>query len=372
MTRTNERHRSLLFAGLIVVAAAIGTVGAVGTVGAQDAENETDENASEAGFYSPSADDPLNARFRDCCANTIDSVDGGVLNLNIVYDPAEEPYDVNITAPGLSDEQVDGITYGPETDLSPSGLDRTDIVGMNFSGVETGEYEFVVSVVGADAATTVPLEITGESGTDEESNGSAANETTTETTSDGTQGANGTTMANETTDNGTMANETEMGAENGTTMANETMANETMDNGTMDNGTMTNGTNVSVVAEPSAANATLNVTEPMETTETDTTAETTETDTTRETTEGGTEATDAMEPTEDGAEATTEASTTTRGTTASGATTGTSDGGAGAAGDGTATDGAGEETTEVGGPGFTLVAGVVALVAAALIAARRD
>ena len=175
MTRTNERHRSLLLAGLIVVAAAIGTVGAVGTVGAQDAENETDENASEAGFYSPSADDPLNARFRDCCANTIDSVDGGVLNLNIVYDPAEEPYDVNITAPGLSDEQVDGITYGPETDLSPSGLDRTDIVGMNFSGVETGEYEFVVSVVGADAATTVPLEITGESGTDEESNGSAAN-----------------------------------------------------------------------------------------------------------------------------------------------------------------------------------------------------
>ncbi|PSP69552.1 PGF-CTERM sorting domain-containing protein, partial [Halobacteriales archaeon QH_9_66_26] len=236
MIRTNERHRSLLLAGLIVVAAAIGTVGAVGTVGAQDAENGTDGNASEAGFYSPSADDPLNARFRDCCANTVDSVDGGVLNLNIV----------------LSDEQVDGITYGPETDLPPTDLDRTDIVGMNLSGVETGEYEFVVSVVGADAATTVPLEITGKSGTDEESNGSAANETTTtETTSDGTQEANGTTMANE----------TEMGAENGTTMANETtdngtMANETtMMNGTMMNGTMMNGTNVSVVAEPNAANA---------------------------------------------------------------------------------------------------------------------
>ena len=443
MTRTNEARRGLFLASVVVLAAAVGAIGAVGTVGAQDEGNGTDANASEENFYDPPADDPLNARFRDCCANTVDSVDGGVLNFNIVYGPAAgETYDVNITAPGLSDDRIDGITYGPETDLPPTDLNRTDIVGMNFTGVPAGEYEFTVSVVGEDATTTVPLEVTGEPSADE---GSTTNETS----------ANGTDEGNE-----TMMNETEIGTENETEMANDTA----------DDGTTMNGTaNVSVVAEPSAANTSANhtvstvvmgenatgnltevtvdygesnatiglvggkihsatlggesiagnatvptvgpngqnltigfdgsievsegdriamtyggMTNPPEAdnytvgvavnngTSANATLDVTEANesmtTTTETTEGGTETTDTTETTEE----TTETSATTQGTTVGGATTGGSDDGAETAGEGTATDGGGgEQTTAAGGPGFTLIAGVVALLAAAFVVARR-
>ncbi len=457
----------------MVLAAAVGAVGAAGTVGAQDGGNETG-NASVENFYDPPADDPLNARFRDCCANTVDSTDGGVLNLNIVYGPADgETYDVEIAASGLSDDRVDKITFGNDTSLPPTDLDRTDIVGMNFTGVEAGEYDFTVSVVGEDATTTVPLEVTGEPSAEEPSNESAANET-----------AEGATTANETTTNETTtnetangttsepsANETEMGAENGTAMANGT-ANET----TMGNGPMTNATdeNVSIVVEPSAANASANHTvsavvmgenatgnltevtvnygesnasfglvlsslfsvtagdtdatanataatygpngqnltigfdESIEVSEGDqimmtyggvtnppeagnytvgvavnngsfanttldvaeanesmmTTTGTSETETTgTETTEGDTTETTGMNGTTQGTDETTEG----------GATTAGNDGTTGGDGGETATDGGGgEQTTEAGGPGFTLIAGVVALLAAALVAARRD
>ena len=125
--------------------------------GKDDEDGNTDEN-----FYDPPADDPLNARFRDCCANTVWSPpDNGVLNLNIVYGAFEGPYDVEITAPGLSAEEIDEIVYDT-ADLDRSDLDRTDIVGMDFTGAPVGEYEFTVGIVGEDAETTVSLEVTDE------------------------------------------------------------------------------------------------------------------------------------------------------------------------------------------------------------------
>jgi secreted PhoX family phosphatase len=111
-------------------------------------------------FYDPPANDPLNVRFRDCCANTVSSQpENGIVNLNIVYGGFEEPYDVEITAPGLSEEQIDDITFDNEDD-DTNDLGRTDIVGMDFSDVPAGEYKFTVSVGGEDATETVPLEVT--------------------------------------------------------------------------------------------------------------------------------------------------------------------------------------------------------------------
>ncbi|EMA55416.1 MULTISPECIES: alkaline phosphatase PhoX [Halococcus] len=120
-----------------------------------DGNDGTDED-----FYDPPADDPLNARFRDCCANTVGSPpDNGILNLNVVYGSFEKPYDVEITATGLSAEEIDDIVYA-DPDFDRTGLDRTDIVGMDVSGVPVGEYEFTVSVVGEDASETLSLEVT--------------------------------------------------------------------------------------------------------------------------------------------------------------------------------------------------------------------
>jgi PGF-CTERM protein len=218
----NKTYRSVGLAALVVLAAVVGSVAAVGTVAAQDAgENGTNESASAEDFYSPSDEEPLNVRFRDGAANTVESVAEGVLNLNIVYGLFDGPYDVEITAPGLSDEQVDGITFDSE-EYDTEGLDRTEIVGMNFSGVPAGEYEFTVSVVDGDAEQTVPLEVTGDES-------DAANVTANETANETTDAANETTetAANESanaTTTAEAATETEMGNGTGTAMdANTTV-----------------------------------------------------------------------------------------------------------------------------------------------------
>jgi secreted PhoX family phosphatase len=127
-----------------------------------DGDEANEPDGRDAGeFYDPPADDPLNARFRDCCANTVSSPpDNGILNLSVVYGAFEGPYDVEITAPGLNTSEIDEIVYD-DADLDRSDLDRTDIVGMDFTGVPAGEYEFTVSVVDGDAETTVSLEVTG-------------------------------------------------------------------------------------------------------------------------------------------------------------------------------------------------------------------
>ncbi len=241
MTRTDQT-RSLFLVALVALAAVVGAVAVTGTVGAQDAGNETGTNTSDTNveesdvedantdesFYSPSEEDPLNARFRNCCGETVESVAEGVLNLNIVYGMFDGAYDVEITASGLSEEQVEDITFDdPEYDTED--LSRTDIVGMNFTGVPAGEYVFTVSVVGEDASETVPLEVLGEEATDEPAaNESATNETTEEPTTNET--------TNATTE---MGNETELGTGE---MAPETDGN------------------VTVTAVPSAPNTTANYT----------------------------------------------------------------------------------------------------------------
>jgi PGF-CTERM protein len=252
-------YRSVGLAALVVLAAVVGSVAAAGTVAAQDAgENATNASASEEDFYSPSDEEPLNARFRDAAANTVESVAEGVLNLNIVYGLFDgESYDVEISAPGLSDEQIDDITLDSE-EYDTQDLDRTEIVGMNFTGVPAGDYEFTVSVVGSDAERTVPLEVTG--------NESAANATANETTDTANETAttNGTTTANET------ANETTDAAnETTTTPANESAGDETANATTtadaaneteMGNGTAATGGdgNTTITAVPSAPNTSAN------------------------------------------------------------------------------------------------------------------
>lgn len=259
-------YRSVGLAALVVLAAVIGSVAAAGTVAAQDAgENTSNESASEGDFYNPSDEEPLNARFRDGAANTVESVAEGVLNLNIVYGLSDGPYDVEITAPGLSEEQIEDSTFDDEG-YDTEDLDRTAIVGMDFGDVPAGEYEFTVSVVGGDAERTVPLEVTGEGDegamgnetnatTDTADNETAANETETTTTAANGTTANGTTeqTTNATTANETTANETEMG--NGT-------AETATPNGTATNATAANGTagNASIVATPAAAGASANYT----------------------------------------------------------------------------------------------------------------
>jgi hypothetical protein len=127
---------------------------------AGDGDDGGDED--DADFHDPPADDPLNARFRDCCANTVSSPpDNGIVNLDLVYGAYEGPYDVEITAPGLTEEQIDEITFD-NADDDPQDLTRDDIVGMDVSNVPAGEYEFAVSVVDDDEETVVPLEIDGE------------------------------------------------------------------------------------------------------------------------------------------------------------------------------------------------------------------
>jgi secreted PhoX family phosphatase len=125
-----------------------------------DGGDDSDKEEGEEDFYNPPADDPLNVRFRDCCANTVSSPpDNGILNLNIVYGGFEEPYDVEITASGLSESQIKDITFDSAR-FDTNGLDRTAIVGMDFSNLPAGEYEFAVSVVGENATETVSLEVT--------------------------------------------------------------------------------------------------------------------------------------------------------------------------------------------------------------------
>jgi PGF-CTERM protein len=261
MTR-NKTYRSVSLAALVVVAAAVGVVAAAGTVAAQDAGNETGGNATAANatdesFYTPSEDDPLNVRFRDCCSHTVDSVDEGVLNLNIVYGMADGEYDVEITATGLSQSQIEDITFD-SAEYDTNNLDRMAIVGMNFTDVPSGEYEFTVSVVGENASSTVPLEVTGESAA--ETNESAANETgmgnMTNATGNETT-ANATEMGNATMGDATAGNAT---AGNVTTGNATEMGNVTADNAT-EMGNMTNATgNVSISVTPSAANTTANYT----------------------------------------------------------------------------------------------------------------
>ncbi|WP_435076141.1 PGF-CTERM sorting domain-containing protein [Halococcus sp. AFM35] len=245
MTQDNT-YRSVGLVALVVLAAVVGSVAAAGTVAAQDAgENATNASASEEGFYSPSEEQPLNVRFRDAAANTVESVAEGVLNLNIVYGLFDgETYDVEITAPGLSDEQIDEIILDSE-EYDTQDLDRTEIVGMNFTGVPAGDYEFTVSVVGGDAERTVPLEVTG---SESDAANATANETTTtnESANETTDAANTTTAANE-----SMGDETA----NATTTAEA--ANETeMGNGTA----ATADGNTTVTAVPSAPNTSANYT----------------------------------------------------------------------------------------------------------------
>ncbi|WP_160133192.1 beta strand repeat-containing protein [Halococcus salsus] len=189
MTRT-KAYRSVSLAVLVVLSAAVGAVALTGPVGAQESgENAT--NASDGSFYSPSDDDPLNVRFRNCCGTTVDSVADGVLNLNVVYGLFDGAYDLDISASGLSDDEVDEIVFDDESS-DATDLDRTDIVGMDFSGVPAGEYEFTVSVADGDGEATVPIEVTGDEGATNETNASAANESVSNETASNETTANAT------------------------------------------------------------------------------------------------------------------------------------------------------------------------------------
>lgn len=132
-------------------------------------ETDNEYDSDEENFYDPPADDPLNARFRDCCANTVSSPpDNGVLNLNIVYGMFNgEPYDVEITAPGLTESQIESIIFDSAR-YDTENLNRTAIVGMDFTSVPANEYVFTVNVVGENAKTTVPLTIPNESRTEQQ------------------------------------------------------------------------------------------------------------------------------------------------------------------------------------------------------------
>lgn len=232
----NSTYLSVSIALLVALSAAVGAVAIAGPVIAQAAGGiVTDES-----FYAPSAEDPLNVRFRDCCSHTVHSVDEGVLNLNIVYGMAtnDELYDVEITASGLNESQIEAITFD-SAEYDTEDLSRVDIVGMNFTGVPAGEYEFTVSVVGTNATATVPLSVT---------EGPSAMGNATE--------AGNATVGNATTGNTTeMDNATQMG--NATEMGNETdLGARTPENATqMNNATAGNAT---ITAAPSAANATAN------------------------------------------------------------------------------------------------------------------
>ena len=159
-----------------------------------------------------------------------------MLNLNVVYGLFDGPYDLDISASGLSDDQVDDIVFDNDAD-DASELERTDIVGMDFSGVPAGNYEFTVSVADGDGEATVPIEVTGDEGATNETN-----ETTTETTTETNE------TVNETTTETTTAATTNESA-NGST-SNETMGNETMSNETMANATDDASGNASIVASP--------------------------------------------------------------------------------------------------------------------------
>ena len=127
------------------------------------------------------------------------------------------------------------------------------------------------------------------------------------------------------------------------TASNGTMANETMGNGTMTNETATAGTDTTT--------GTATMTETATTTETTGAAATTEAATTTTGTTSSTTATPS--PTETDTNTATTASADTTGSTTVGG------------------DGAGGQTTETTGPGFSLLVGLVALLAAGLLATRR-
>jgi PGF-CTERM protein len=260
----DKPYRSVGLAALVVFAAVVGSVAAAGTVAAQDGgENAT--NTSEGEFYSPSDDEPLNVRFRDGAANTVESIAEGVLNLNIVYGLYDGgTYDVEISAPGLSDEQIDQATFDSE-EYDTQNLDRTDIVGMNITGLPAGNYEFTVSVVDGDAEQTVPLEITGDESAS--TNASAATNASTNGTANASANAtmnastNGTTTTNASTGNETAnattaeaAGETEMG----TATASESDANVSITAVPSGAGNESASHNVSIVA---GSNATGNLSE---------------------------------------------------------------------------------------------------------------
>ncbi|WP_239639165.1 PGF-CTERM sorting domain-containing protein [Halococcus hamelinensis] len=216
---------------LVVLSAAVGAVALTGPAAAQESgENAT--NATDGSFYSPSEDDPLNVRFRNCCGTTVDSVADGVLNLNVVYGLFDGAYDLDISASGLSDDELDEVVFTDEGS-DATDLDRTDIVGMDFSGVPAGEYEFTVSVTDGEGEATVPIEVTGDEGATNETNASAANETADESANE--------SVSNETTSNASAANATDETSGNASIVANPaTPGNESAFH------------NVSVVAGPEA------------------------------------------------------------------------------------------------------------------------
>ncbi|WP_256686728.1 beta strand repeat-containing protein [Halococcus qingdaonensis] len=247
----DKPYRSVALVALVVLAAVVGGIATAGTVAAQDGDNATNDSASEEEFYNPSDGEPLNVRFRDGAANTVESIAEGVLNLNIVYGLFDGPYDVEISAPGLSDEQIEEATFD-ESGYDTQDLDRTDIVGMDITGLPAGNYEFTVSVADGEAEQTVPLEVTGDDGAVANESADGANETT-ETANESADGANAS--ANETTTNAT--NETTANASANET-ANATTANAT---GETEIGTATaagTDANTTITAVPSAPNTSAN------------------------------------------------------------------------------------------------------------------
>ncbi|EMA40315.1 hypothetical protein C448_13216 [Halococcus morrhuae DSM 1307] len=247
----DKPYRSVALVALVVLAAVVGGIATAGTVAAQDGDNATNASTSEEEFYSPSGGEPLNVRFRDGAANTVESIAEGVLNLNIVYGLFDGPYDVEISAPGLSDEQIEEATFD-ESGYDSQELDRTDIVGMDISGLPAGNYEFTVSVADGEAEQTVPLEVTGDDGAVANESADAANETT-ETANESADGANAS--ANETTTGAT--NETTANASANET-SNATTANAT---GETEIGTATAtgaDANTTITAVPSAPNTSAN------------------------------------------------------------------------------------------------------------------
>jgi len=156
MTRKHDALRGLFLAALLVLSVVAGAA-AVGAVGAQDDNatgNQTGENATGGGADSAAAQnddfyggtEPMEARFRDGDANTVSTVEGGVLNFGVLYRAFNgTPWDANITATGLSTSQVESIVFDDSTEFGPNDLDRNNIIGTDFAGVPPGTYEFTVA-----------------------------------------------------------------------------------------------------------------------------------------------------------------------------------------------------------------------------------